>query len=449
MAATNGVSRKFVVIGAGWSGLAAALRLSELVQGTDSVILLERKHYAGGRAFSFRDAVTGRTLDNGQHVLLGCCDEVKGFLSKIGMEEAVEFQPLLKIPVVYEGHWSNLTSVRLPGSLHLLPTLMGYRHLTIKDRVRALAMAGAFRVPSARLDDVSYADWLTSHGQSEQSIQRLWDLVGVSVLNTRAQEASAKQAVNAFRTGVVNGWRAARMGNFRVPLGTIGARALAVLRERSVSVQLGAPVSRLLITDQRVTGVMHQDGTRIKADVVVCALPPDALLKIMPDEARTMGYFSELEQLAWSPIVNVYLLYDRPLLDGEMAAFAEGIAQFVFNRGRLLADAELDGRLLVVSVSAANAVRTWSADQLVQAVDAELRRNFVRSKHAQVLAARTVWQPQATLLQAVGTGRLRRGSKTPIAGLWLAGDWTDTGWPASLEGAVRSGLTAAAQAFNG
>ena len=449
MAATNGVSRKFVVIGAGWSGLTAALRLSELVQESDVVIVLERKHYVGGRAFSFRDKKTGRTLDNGQHVLLGCCDQVQGFLSKIGMEDAVEFQSLLKIPVANEGHWFNLTSVRLPGPLHLLPTLIRYRHLNIRERIRALAMAGAFRVPSARLDDVSYADWLKSHGQSEQSIQRLWDLVGVSVLNTRAQEASARQAVNAFRTGVVNGWRAARMGNFRVPLGTIGARALAVLRERGVSVQLGAPVAGLVMTDQRVTGVVQQDGTRIEADAVISTLPPDALLKIMPDEAGAMNYFSELEQLAWSPIVNVYLLYDRPLLDGEIAAFAGGIAQFVFNRGRLLADVELDGRLLVVSVSAANALRTWSAEQLVQAVDSELRRNFVHGKHAQVLAARTVWQPQATLLQAVGTGRLRRGSKTPIAGLWLAGDWTDTGWPASLEGAVRSGLTAAAQAFNG
>ncbi|MCL6453344.1 MAG: hydroxysqualene dehydroxylase HpnE [Alicyclobacillus sp.] len=447
MASESGVNeRRMMVIGAGWAGLAAAQHLVLHASGPTAVTVVEGRPRAGGRAFSFAGPTALEALDNGQHILLGCCDRVMQFLTAIGMGQVVRFQPRLRVPVFCSGRWSTIASRALPGVLHLLPTLTGYQHLSRAERLGMVRMVRALQVDPAPLDDVSFRDWLRRYGQSDAAIRRLWDLVGVSVLNTRAEEASAGQAVRAFQMGVVRSWRAGRLGFFQVPLGDVGTRAAEWLQRRGVDVRLNTSVREVVVRDGRVAGVRLRDGRMVPADTVIAAVPPDALLRILPEAVRQDRYFGDLRQLKWSPILNVYLRFDRPVLREDLAAFAEGTSQFVFNRGRLLGLKDADGSLLSVSISAADLIRSLDADEVARRVVSEIRAAFPAARDASLVASRTIWQPQATLLQSAGTARLRRSCRTPLPGLWLAGDWTDTGWPACLEGAVRSGEAAAREA---
>ncbi|MBX5436624.1 MAG: FAD-dependent oxidoreductase [Alicyclobacillaceae bacterium] len=448
--AAGGPGGRIVIVGAGWAGLAAAWEISRRSAGGEGhgrpeIWLVERAPRPGGRAFSFRDRATGLELDNGQHVLLGCCDQFVHFLQEIGLGAAVRFQDLLDIPVFAGGRWERLASARLPGPLHLLRLLTQYRHLSLADRWRLLRVVRPLQRPDHRQrDNMSFADWLALQGQSARAVERLWDLVGVAVLNGRADQVSAGLALESFRIGVISGWRAARLGYLTIPLGYAARAAAEALQARGVHVLFHQAVDEVLVESGRVKGVRIRRGPTLEADAVVAAVPHDALYKLLPPAWRLHEAFAQSARLAWSPILNVYLLYDQPVFHEEVAAFCGGVVQFVFNRGRLLGEPDLDGRWLSVSLSAAGGLRNWPAAKVIDRVDEELRRTFPRpASGARCLHAATVWQPRATFLAAPGTWRLRPPPKSPVSGLFLAGDWTDTGWPACLEGAVRSGRRAA------
>ncbi|GGI98280.1 phytoene dehydrogenase [Alicyclobacillus cellulosilyticus] len=444
-------SGRVVVIGAGWAGMAAAWELlcAKDARGGQArlreVWVLERAPHPGGRAFSFRDRSFGLELDNGQHVLLGCCAAMVQLLTALGLGDAVRFQDLLHIPVYAGGCWADLSSVRLPGPLHLARTLVRYRHLSRMDRARLVGMVRHLtRLDFRRWDHLSFADWLALHRQSDRAVERLWDLVGVAVLNGHAERVSAALALTSFRMGVLSGWQAARLGYFTIPLGDVAQGAVQALTRRGANVGFHQAVEEIVVESGRVCGVRVRKGMFIPAEAVVAAVPHDALYRLLPSGWQGHATFSGLARLSWSPILNVYLLYDRPVFRREVAAYCGGMLQFVFNRGRLLGNPDLDGRLLSVSLSAADALRGIQGDEIVRQVDQELRQAHPREMaDVRLLHAFPVWQPRATFLAAPGTWGLRPSPVSPIAGLFLAGDWTDTGWPACLEGAVRSGQAAA------
>lgn len=439
------LSGRVLIIGAGWAGLAAAWHLCR--RGVP-VTVVEARHYPGGRAFSFQDDATGLWLDNGHHVLLGCCTAMRNLLTQIGERDAMALHRL-DVPVFWAGRWERIASRPWPGPLHLLPALARYGPLSRRERVAAIRLGAALarvRQPKA-LDGESFAAWLRRHGQSPAAIGRLWDLVGVSVLNAHADAVSAGQAIAAFRLGVVAGWQAAQLGLFQKPLGTLGERMASALKARGVAFRFGQPVHRLVGRQGRVIGIEVGEET-IRADAVIAAVPPRALARLLesaPGGADAERTRRAAMELSTSPIVNVYLLYDRPVMAGLLFAAVDRLSQFVFNRGRLMGPgSEWDGRWLVVSVSAAQTVRDRRGD-LVRAVAGEMAEMLPRAGTAHLVRGREIWQPDATFWARPGTWDLRRAGGRVAPGLIAAGDWTDTGWPASLESAVRSGQAAADQ----
>lgn len=440
-AADRLTGRRIAVVGAGWAGLSAA---AGLVAAGARVTLVERAGHPGGRAFSFHDRRTGLILDNGQHVILGCCERFVAHLSASGQEDAATFQTLLDIPLFSADRWQRIRSARLPGSLHLLPGLLRYGHLPLRERLKALRAGRALgdRSAARRAEGLTFGEFLRAHGQSERVIRLLWEPVVIAVMNARADEVCAGQAIEALRTGFAAGPQAARLGNFHVPLGDVASAAVRRLQGMGVTVTFGRTVSALEVRDGAVTGLLYRDGATEAFDAVVSAVPADALLALLPEPWPHAPPFERLKHLAWNPILNLYLLYDRPVMDMEVAAFGEGTAQFVFNRGRLQRTPSLDGRLLAVSISAAGPLRGVPADTLSARVEADIAAGFARAAGARVLDRVTVWQPHATFAAGPQSRELRAGARTILRGFYLAGDWTDTGWPACLEGAVRSGETA-------
>ncbi|MCY0870477.1 MAG: hydroxysqualene dehydroxylase HpnE [Firmicutes bacterium] len=450
MAAGDRLTGRVVVVGAGLAGLSAAFALS--ARGLQ-VTVCERSSRPGGRATSFASQALHAELDNGQHVLLGCCTRLQALLQVAGLEDAVHLQPLLDIPVYAQGRVARLYSRGWPGVLHLLPALVGYRHLHPAERMRALyggaRIAGLRSLPT---DDESFATWLLRHGQSRRTIAHLWDLIVVSIMNGHCEQISARQALAALRTGVTPGAAAARLGYLRLPLGTVAQALARALVSRGVRLQYGASVERLEVERGQdgvcAVGVsLRANGQApaqvLSADAVVLAVAHDAAGALLDGAARFGDAGRDPRQLAWSPICNVYALYDRPVWTGDVLARLDGVSQFVFNRGRLHGDTQLDGRLIAVSISAAQSLQGWTQTQIAAVVAEELCDMLPGARAARLIAHQVVWQRRATFVAAPGSEATRAGGSGGVKRVAVAGDWTATGWPASLEGAVRSGEAAA------
>jgi squalene-associated FAD-dependent desaturase len=430
------------VVGGGLSGLAAALAC---VDAGASVTLLESRPRLGGATWSFEHH--GGWYDNGQHVFLRCCTEYRRFLDRLGVSDKVVLQDRLRIPVVGPGGQTALLSRsdhRAP--FHLAASLSRYPYLSPLERARAMLAALALRRldPDDRaLDERSFGDWLAEHGQHGRATDALWNLIALPTLNLRAGEASLAFAAMVFRTGLLVDAGAADIGYSRVPLAALHAEPAArALHDAGARVLIRAPVVGISCTADAVDGVVLADG-RVDADAVVLAVPHDAAADLVPHDAAPDA--ARWHELGTSPIVNVHVIFDRRVTDLPFAAGLGTEVQWVFDRTDSAGLAS--GQCLAVSLSAADAYLGRHAGELADAIVAGLRDLFPHARAARVVDTLVTRERAATFRAAPGTRRRRPGSRTMVRGLTLAGAWTDTGWPATMEGAVRSGRAAAAIAL--
>jgi len=422
------VTTRVAVVGGGLSGISAALGAAD---SGAPVTLLERRARLGGLTWSFRRR--GLWFDNGQHVFMRCCTAYLSFLGRIGATELVALQDRLAVPVLVPGRppaW--VRSSRLPAPLHLGPSLLRYRPLGVSDRLRLGRAALALRRLTASdpaLDAITFGDWLEAHGQSQAAIDSLWDLIALPTLNLHAADASLALAVKVFRTGLLDDAHGADIGWSRVPLSRLHHdAAFAALDAAGVEVVLGARVESL--GDLR---------TYCRPDAVILATPPETTARLAPP-----GTLPAVERLGASPIVNVHLVLDRRITDLAMAAAVRSPVQFVFDRTE--ASGLRRGQCLAVSLSAADDEIGRHSVDLVRDIWDALGRLFPRAARARLVDAVVTRERAATFRAAPGSRWLRPGPLTAEPGLVIAGAWTDTGWPATMESAVRSGL-AAAHAF--
>ena len=431
---------RIAVVGGGLAGLAAAL---ECADGGAEVTLYEARRRLGGATFSVDRK--GYWTDNGQHVLLRCCVYYLAFLRRLGVEHLVAMQPRLRIPVLRENAPPALLDrARLPAPFHLLPTLLRYEPLTRRERLAAIRAATALRKldpNDPRLDRFTFGDWLRARGQSQRAVDALWNLIALPTLNVHADDASLAQAVQVFRTGLLDSADACDIGVAAVPLqqlhGDAAARALA---DAGARVLVGAAVRGI---DRETGGVRLQlDDGPDTAHAVIVAVPHYAASELLPPGAIE----SDPAELGVSPIVNVHVHYDRPVLGEPIAAVLDSPAQFLFDR---TAASGVDrGQLLVVSLSAAEQEIGEPVETLRARYLPALERLLPAARDAEVLDFTVTREPKATFRAAPGTRRLRPPQRTGVPGVYLAGAWTDTGWPATMEGAVRSGLAAARAALD-
>jgi squalene-associated FAD-dependent desaturase len=434
---------RICVVGGGLAGMAAALVCADA--GAE-VTLVERRRRLGGATWSFRH--NGLWFDNGQHVFLRCCTAYRAFLGRLGVADRVRLQSRLDVPVIAPGgRTSRLRRSRLlPAPAHLGGSLLTYRHLGVRDRVRLGPVALALRrvdVDAAETDRETFGEWLTRHGQSQAAQAALWDLICRPTVNLPAAEASLALAAMVFQTGLLTDAGAADIGWASVPLGELhGDAGLRALEGAGVDVLVGAPVTAL---DRGPGGdgfAVRVAGTQRAADAVVIAVPHTAVAALATGVPELAGMG---EGLGVSPIVNVLGVYDRRVTDRELAAGVGTDVQFVFDR---TAGAGLvRGQYLAVSLSAADPYMDRPSDEVKAAVVASLAELFPRARAARVVDALVSREPAATFRGVPGSASARPHVTTAVPGLVLAGAWTATGWPATMEGAVRSGNSAARHAL--
>ncbi len=431
-----------VVVGGGLAGIATALATADAGA---KVTLLEARPRLGGATFSFRR--DGLELDNGQHVFLRCCTAYQSLLARLGVRDLACMQPRLAVPVLAPGGGMGwLRRGNLPAPLHLAGALARYPYLTWPQRRRAARAALALRRldPSdERLDRQSFAAWLTDHGQDQATTAALWELVGLPTLNARVEDASLQLAAMVFKTGLLTARAAADIGYSRVPLSKLhGEPAARALAEAGVEVRMRCHARAVEPAPHRLA-VVTDDG-RVEADAVVVAVPHDAA-GWLPAGALPAG--DRLGLLGTSPIVNLHVVYDRVVTELPFAAGLGTPVQWVFDRTESVGLEPGGGQCLAVSLSAAadevELPTTTLRDRYLAAL-AELFPAALTERVSKFVVTR---ERTATFLPAPGTAALRPRAETTIRGLFLAGSWTSTGWPATMEGAVRSGLVAARAAL--
>ena len=434
-----------VIIGGGLAGLAAA---ASLVDRGLRITLLESRPRLGGRASSFTDPVSGELIDNCQHVSMVCCTNLADFCGKMGLAELFRREP----EVVFlspEGRISRLKAGAFPAPLHLAESFLKANYLTWPEKVRVgYALA---RLTSSRGDrpGESFGDWLRRHGQTPRVIDRYWSTVLVSALNEQLDQMDVSHARKVFVDGFLRDREGFQMELPLVPLGDLyGLRLEHRLAAKDVAIRLTTGVRTVEADDEgAVSQVVLRNGEVIPADFVVLCVPFDRVSGLLsPSVKERIPTLSGLEQLQASPITGVHLWFDRPVCPFDHVVTLGRLTQWVFNhtaiQGRRPDEAE-QGQYLQLVISASYDLLSKDKLAIRDAVLDDLRAIWPVANEAKLLRWWVVTEHGATFAVRPGVDAHRPPQRTNIEGLFLAGDWTSTGWPATMEGAVRSGYLAA------
>jgi squalene-associated FAD-dependent desaturase len=431
------------VVGGGLAGITAAL---DCARGGAAVTLLESRGRLGGAVYSFTR--NGLHADNGQHVFLRCCTEYRGLLEQLDATASVTLQPRLEILVLSPpGRRSRLRRSAMPAPFHLAAALARYRPLSVRERIgvaRAMQKLRSVDPDDPGADARAFGDWLREQRQTEAAIDAIWGLIARPTLNLDVDSASLAQAAQVFQLGLLRDASSGDIGHARVPLSKIHDEAARrALSRAGVDVQLRRGAS-VIVPSGASFRVECSGAPTLHADAVILAVPPDRAAQLLPASAGVEP--RTLARLGRSPIVNLHVVYDRRVLEVPFAAAVDSPVQWMFDRTDTAGLTA--GQYLAVSLSAADEDAHAPADDLRAKYLPALTAVLPRARDAAVETFFVTREHAATFRAAPGARAWRPSARTRLPGLALAGAWTDTGWPATMEGAVRSGHAASREVLS-
>jgi squalene-associated FAD-dependent desaturase len=421
--------RHVAIVGGGLAGLAAA---SALGSAGYYVTVLESRPFLGGRATSYpinSADEAGPTIDNCQHVLLRCCTNLIDFYRRLGVADRIEF--------FREFYWiepggrkSTMRAGVLPAPLHFTESFATLGFLSLSSKIAVARAMLAIRSEYGRradLDQITMFEWLREKGQTQQAIDRFWRQVLVSAINEDLERMAASYGIQVFALGFLSRSDAYQMGVPRVPLADLySPQTWAQLP--SVSIRCRSRVEAITAYNGKVTCLETHEGA-VKADAYVCAVPFERVPALASGLDLDTSFFSH------SPITGIHLWFDRPVTDLPHATLLDRTIQWMFNKE--------DGRHIQLVVSASRSLVNMPKQDVIDLALKELNDFFPLVSKAQLVRSHVVKELRATFSAAPNLEQRRPAAETRWENLFLAGDWARSGWPATMEGAVRSGYLAA------
>jgi squalene-associated FAD-dependent desaturase len=432
------------VVGAGVAGLAAACALAEAGY---RVQVLEARPYVGGRASSYDHPGTGEVIDNCQHILLGCCTSLIDLYQRLGVSDQVAWFDRITF-LAPDGRRSVLSPARLPAPLHTALSFARSSVLSWRDKAAIARGILTFMLGGEGSDAESFAQWLKKTGQTRPAVERFWKPVLLSALNEEPDHVSVRYAAKVFREAFLFSAEAGRLGVPRIPLSELYGAAHRYIEDRGGKIHLRAGVESLHWNAAAGAWELTAGANVFSSDAVILALSFESLAKLLPAlpevPARTL-LAAQLTSFAHSPITSVHLWFDCEITDLDHAALLDTTMQWMYNAGRLqpARRGENAGSYLELVVSASKMLTSMQRQQIIDLAVQELALFFPKVKQAKLLKAAVVKEVRATYSVRPGLDLARPGPVSGWPQLFLAGDWTATGWPATMEGAVRSGYLAA------
>jgi squalene-associated FAD-dependent desaturase len=435
------------VVGGGLAGLSAGCALAGA---GFSVTVYERRPYLGGRASSYQHPSTGEVVDNCQHVLLGCCTNLIDLYRRIGVEDQVKWYDRLTF-IEPGGRQSAIATSSLPAPLHTAPSFLRASALSFADKL-AITRAMLALMPRLPEDDgTDFLTWLKRHGQTERAIERFWKVVLVSALNEDLEKTSVRSAAMVFRDSFMKSAQAGRMGVPAVPLTDLYGRAGDYIAAHGGHIEFRATVETVQLDPAPRLCIA---GREVAPDYAVLAVPFDVLQRILPDGSPAQPLREMLGQFETSPITGVHLWFDREITTLDHAVLLDRTIQWMFHKSRIQAQVkrgvphpsplgEGANSYIELVISASKSLVEIPRAEIIDLALRELGEFFPALKNATLLKSTIIKEVHATYSPKPGSDAHRPGPETPWPQVFLAGDWTATGWPATMESAVRSGYIAA------
>jgi squalene-associated FAD-dependent desaturase len=441
-----------IVIGGGLAGLSAGVALAESGW---RVRLFEQRPFLGGRATSYV-LPDGEHVDNCQHVTLGCCTNLEDFYRRVGSENKVRFfdRLLFQDP---QGRKGTMQAGILPAPLHMTGSFLTFRPLSTADK-KSIGSAlldilrGKGHTPD--LDEpggISMLEWLRRRNQTPGAIDRFWRVVLVSALDEELDRTDAHFGVDVFWKGFLCNRTGYRMGVPSVPLAQLYDGCKSEIERRGGEVNLRTPVRAIHDDGESVTGVEFDDQRRESADAYVFAVPHQALAELLPAGIKQrVPTLAQIDKIKVSPITGVHFWFDREVMREPFVTLLDTTTQWIFNKSLLYGSRNGSARengqyqqYLQLVISASYDLLQKSRQEIVDLCLSEVHQALPDSRDAKLLKSTVIKETAATFSPEPGVDKLRPTQRTSVKGLYLAGDWTLTGWPATMEGAVRSGYLAA------
>jgi len=418
-----------VVVGGGLAGLAASLALADHGM---RVSVLEKNPRLGGRATSYR-LPSGESIDNCQHVTLRCCTNLEDFFRRAGVADKIHFHDQL-IFADSKGRRGCIKPSKLPAPLHLAPSFVAFPLLTLRDKfsiaramLRIVTSGGSPKIG----DGTTMLEWLRKEKQTPGAIDHFWRVVLVSALNEELDRTDARYGILVFWKAFLSNSAGFGMGIPAIPLADLYASCCAPIQNHGGEVRTRCLVNQLDLSNGNVAAVRLDGGDEVRGDYYVLAVPFDRLVNLVPEEIRRTEMFTNLSV---SPITGVHMWFDRPVMNEPFLTSIDHTIQWIFNR---------TNQYIQVVISASRDLANRSQQEIVDVCRHELNELLPAAKEASLLRAVVIRENSATFSPAPGCDRWRPSQRTVVRNLFLAGDWTNTGWPATMESAVRSGYQAA------
>jgi squalene-associated FAD-dependent desaturase len=438
---------RVAIVGGGLAGLATAVALSVESQRLASrgiklsIDLFESRRQLGGRATSYLDPETGETIDNCQHVSLGCCTNFDDFCRRTGASECLKtvealrfLGPDRRVYLLRRTRW-------LPAPLHLATSLLRLGYLSLRERVSCgLALRKLARVTTDANQSDTLDKWLHEHGQSQRAIELFWTPVIVSALAEEPSRVSVSAARKVFVDAFLRNDHGYVMRYPTVPLAELYDRYVGrTLMQAGVQIRLGSGVRRVLGNENLATGLEHSDKQIGEFDRIVVAVPWFRAKEILDGVlCDRLSFLSEIDPFEASPITSVHLWFDRVLIEGDHLVLPGRFSQWIFSKG-----SGSSGHCYQVVISGSRELAGMSRDEVVRRVRRDLDDLSETAHEAKLIAAKIITEQRSVFSPTPEVEVRRPRQQTEVANLFLAGDWTATGWPATMEGAVRSGYLAA------
>ena len=426
--------KKCIVIGGGLAGLAAAARLAD---NSIDVTLLESSPKLGGRTYSFLSR-NGGYIDNGQHIMMGCYRHTLDFLRTINALDEIEFQEKLKIHFVDEGGKDYyLDSSRGLYPFNLPAAIMKYKALSLAERLAVLKffIAEIFYT-GHKCENLTVEEWLAKGGQSKNTVRALWNILAISTLNTGIERGSAEMFRHILHEIFLTGKGSARIVFPKNSLSeTFSFKAKEFIESRGGRIIISERVTSIEVAGKKAVKIITAKNIYDRFDFVVTAVPVNALnrIKLNPQAIKF-----KLPRLEHSPIVSVHLWLKENPFKERFYALTGSPVHWLFNKGTHI----------TVITSAAGEIINYSNERITELFCLEIQKYFSYFNISEIKDSIVIKEKNATFIPDGASNLERRNVESPLENLMLAGDWTDTQIPATIEGAIKSGIEAAASVLN-
>ena len=429
------IKETVAIVGGGLAGLAAGCALAD---DGYRVQLYERRPYLGGRASSYQHPATGEVVDNCQHVLLGCCTNLIDLYRRSGVEDKVRWFDRLHF-LEPGGRDSIIELTSLPAPLHTSPSFLASKALNLRDKI-GVAQAMLKMRKELPDDGRSFLDWLKAHKQTDRSIQRFWAPVLVSALNEDLDRCSTRYAAQVFRESFLKSAEAGRMGIPAIPLSDLYSAAGEYIRQRGGEINLRSSVDNFSANADIIK--LCVAGAEVATDSAVLAAPFNVITNLLPNDAASQNLRDQIGKFESSPITGIHLWFDRQITDLEHAVLLDRTIQWMFHKSKLL-NRSGEGSYVELVVSSSKSLVDMGRQEIIDLAVRELAEFLPMVRQAKLEKATVIKEVHATYSPKPGVDEYRPSAKSPWPRVFLAGDWTQTNWPATMEGAVRSGYLAA------